>query len=239
MRIPSTLTDQVIDDNMAGVVAVCDFVLANMSEMSNSWEPEDESLLLEAYALISSLSEIGQLEVSTSDLIIDGSLEMNCLQLHSFIEKTRRELGERVRKTSNQRKLEQFKAHYAVTISTGFAYEFTDGDIGRVQTIINELRDLLAKDCGLEEGHKRRLLKRLEELQKELHKKVSDLNKFYGLMGDFGVAIGKLGADAKPFTDRIGEVLNIAWKSQARAEELPSNAGNPLLGNGGEPPAIG
>ncbi|UVM48254.1 MULTISPECIES: hypothetical protein [unclassified Pseudomonas] len=97
---------------------------------------------------------------------------------------------------------------------------------------------MLAKDTLLDDGHKRRLLKRLEELQKELHKKVSDLSHFYALMGDFGVAVDKLGKGAKPFTDRIKELIGFAWKSQARAEQLPSSAENPMLEHDDEPPRL-
>jgi hypothetical protein len=50
--------------------------------------------------------------------------------------------------------------------------------------LINELRDELSKESELDEAHKQRLLKRLEALQKELHKKVSDLDHFCGLLGD-------------------------------------------------------
>jgi len=123
-------------------------------------------------------------------------------------------------------------------IKGSFGYEFTDGDIKRVQILINELRELLAADTSLDENHKRRLLVRLEALQKELHKKISDLKNFWALVGDAGIALGKLGTDAKPFVDRLKEIVQIGWNSQARAEELPSNIGNPLLGHDDEPPAL-
>lgn len=104
--------------------------------------------------------------------------------------------------------------------------------------MINELRDELSKQSELDKAHKRRLLKRLEALQKELHKKVSDLD-FFGILGAFGVAAGKLGTDAQPVVDRVKEIVHIAWKSEARAEQLSNSAENPLLGNDAEPPALG
>ena len=55
-----------------------------------------------------------------------------------------------------------------------------------------------------------------------MHKKVSDLDHFWGLIGDAGVALGKLGNDAKPIVDRIREITGITWNTQSRAEELPS-----------------
>jgi hypothetical protein len=72
-------------------------------------------------------------------------------------------------------------------------------------------------------------LKRLESLQAEIHKRVPDLDKFWGLIGDAGVVIGKFGKDAKPIVDRIREIADIVWRTQFRAEELPSGTSSPLL----------
>jgi len=116
-------------------------------------------------------------------------------------------------------------------LEKGFFYEFTDGDLKRIQQIINELRDHIGSSDLFEEDHRRRLLRRLESLQSEMHKKMSDVDRIWGLVGDAGVAIGKFGSDAKPFVDRIRELSQIAWKTQARAEELPSSSINPLLEN--------
>jgi len=123
-------------------------------------------------------------------------------------------------------------------IKSGFGYDFSEADVSRVQTLIDELRKLLTADSSLDEDHKRRLLLRLEKLQAELHKRVSDLSNFYNLMGDAGVALGKLGKDAKPLVDRITEILQIGWKAQARAEKLPSSADNPMIGHDGEVPKL-
>lgn len=73
------------------------------------------------------------------------------------------------------------------------------------------------------------LLLRLEKVQSEMHKKMSDLDRFWGLIGDAGVALGKFGTEAKPIVDRIREISEIVWRTQARAEELPSNTPLPLL----------
>jgi hypothetical protein len=63
----------------------------------------------------------------------------------------------------------------------------------------------------------------------ELHKKVSDLDRFWGLIGDAGVVVGKLGENAKPIVDRIREIADIVWQTQSRAEELPSGTKLPQL----------
>ena len=61
---------------------------------------------------------------------------------------------------------------------------------------------------------------------------MSSLDRFWGLIGEAGVALGKFGQDAKPFVDRIREIAQIIWRTQARAEELPSGTPLPLLSDG-------
>ncbi len=57
---------------------------------------------------------------------------------------------------------------------------------------------------------------------------MSDLDRFWGLVGDAGVILGKLGTDAKPFVDRVKEIADSVWRAQSRTEELPSNTPTPL-----------
>lgn len=98
-----------------------------------------------------------------------------------------------------------------------------------MQVLLNQLRTLIADAKDLEEEHQQRLLRRLEKLQSEIHKKVSDVDRFWGLIGDAGVVLGKLGKDAKPIVDRIREITEIVWQTQSRAEELPSGTHLPQL----------
>ena len=58
---------------------------------------------------------------------------------------------------------------------------------------------------------------------------MADLDKIWGLIGDAGVALGKLGEDAKPFVDRIREIYGIAWRTQSRAEGLPTDTPMKML----------
>lgn len=116
-------------------------------------------------------------------------------------------------------------------LEKGFYFEFSDGDLKRIQQIINELRTQVTDSDLFDADHKRRLLRRLEALQSEIHKKMSDVDRIWGLVGDAGIALGKFGRDAKPIVDRIRELTQIAWRTQARTEELPSSSVNPLLEN--------
>ena len=68
--------------------------------------------------------------------------------------------------------------------------------------------------------HKSRLLERLERLQRELHKKTSDLDSFWRFIGEAGIAIGRFGNDIKPFVDRVRELSDIIGKAIKITEKL-------------------
>ncbi len=120
-------------------------------------------------------------------------------------------------------------SRFGSVFDVGFYYEFSDSEIEQIQKLLNELRDLIAGSDKFEEDHKRRLLNRLEKLQSELHKRISDLDRFWGLVGDAGVVLGKLGKDAKPIVDRIRELAGIVWNAQKKSEKLPLDSNLPLL----------
>lgn len=130
-------------------------------------------------------------------------------------------------KQSNYVEFLRFK--FSSQLNLAFAYNFTDGDIQKIQALINELRDLIGKSDYLGDNHKNRLLNKLESLQKELHKKMSSLEKFYVFVGDLGILLGKFGQDAKPLVDLIEKIIKIAWNAEAVIGELPSGSSMPIL----------
>ena len=126
----------------------------------------------------------------------------------------------KLKKVCADETISKAKKHYSPKFEAVVFYEFSDDDFNRVQVLINELRQLISESKDFEEDHKRRLLRKLENLQGELHKKMSSLDMLWGLIGDAGVALGKFGKNAKPFTDRIGEILQIVCRIQAKAENV-------------------
>ena len=204
-----------------GVLELCEITRKNLV-LGNNWTKRDYEVLLEALALISCLDEMGLISRTYSIPTIDGVLSRDCDAVNRYL----LAIGELYKAEESKLKLQNLKAHYSINLGGAFSYEFSQGDLDRVQVLINELREYVSKSLGFEEKHKQRVLSRLEKLQTELHKKVSDLDRLWGLVGDAGVAIGKFGEDSKPIVDRIREITEIVWRTQARAEELPS--GSPL-----------
>lgn len=97
------------------------------------------------------------------------------------------------------------------------------------RNLLSELRQLITDSDKFDENHRERLLNKLEKLQSELHKRTSNLDKLWGLIGEAGIVLGKFGEDAKPLADRIRKIAEITWRTQARAEELSSGFEMPLL----------
>lgn len=127
------------------------------------------------------------------------------------------------------RRLSETMGNYERMLGTAFLYEFSDADVANIQKIVNDLRNVIQDAEQLEDEHRRRLLLRLEKLQKELHKKVSDLDRFWGMVGDGLVVARKMREQAQPMMGLIKKLLDIVWKAQTAAEGLPPGALPPLL----------
>jgi hypothetical protein len=132
------------------------------------------------------------------------------------------------RNVHTQSALEEAKQNYRALLGVDFSYQLTEGDLTRIQELITKLRQQIASSQVLGEDHKRRLLSRLEKLQSELHKRMSDYDRVYGLLIDGVILLQKFGDAAKPLTELLREIGKLFWISQIRAEELPGDAPMPL-----------
>lgn len=180
---------------------------------------------LEGYALLQSIFNNTNVESNVKKVNFDGEKDTDCKNLLNYFSQIRKEYAT----LSTNLKLETLSKKFTDKLGAGFIYEFTQGDIDRIQTLINELRGEISNSELFSEEHRNRLLRRLEKMQSEVHKKMSDIDRFWGLVGDAGVVMGKFGKDSKPIVDRIKELAEIVWRTQSKAEELPSGTNNPML----------
>lgn len=170
--------------------------------------------------------EIASRILKNNDFIIvtqhDFSYDDSCIQ-DSQIFDAFYQLNDKINEEKIKRKKIEVSEKFAF-IENKFYYSISDDDIKRIQDRINELRGLLSASNDLTEDHKRRLLLKLEKLQQELHKKMSDLDHIYGLIGDAGVLVGKFGNDVKPIVDRIKDIVSIAMNIMLVTNGLPSGS---------------
>lgn len=209
-----------------GTIALCDQVFKALRlESKADWTDFDFDILIEAYALVVEVIESKFLTVQVNFLDLHNGGVEECQSLYQFLQDVRQQC---IAEESKLR-LSSLRGRFKTSLGSGFIYEFSQGDLDKIQTLLNELRVKISSATNFQLEHQQRLLRRLERLQTELHKRVGDLDRMWGLIGDAGVVIGKLGQDAKPIVDRIREIADIVWRTQSRAEELPSGTKLPLL----------
>lgn len=234
MNIPENFLEDIQDNPSRVAFDICEYVLT-VVDGEQGWNRSIHELLQECYALIVALDEaqLIKFDFYLSDAS-DEDLGTACGIMAGGIAQVR----DALEKELSSHRFDSLKKKFAGIVTKTFSYEFTDGDVSRIQTLINELRQLITDNTELEDQHKRRLLKRLEKLQSEMHKKMSDLDHFYGLTVEGSVMLKKVGGNLKPIVDRISEITKITWATQSRAEDLPSGSEPPLLGHEGDPHSL-
>ena len=107
---------------------------------------------------------------------------------------------------------------YAALFAKVSVYEFSESDFKRVMDLVNELRDLIRGSTLISEEHKRRLLRRLEAMRAEFHRKTNDIDRFWGFIGEAGIAMRKFGEDLAPISERVlemgGIVINVIFTKE-------------------------
>lgn len=221
MEISDDLLFKLANEPMLGILDLCDAV-EKIGDRLGDFEPADYDEMLEAYAVVSSMRTAGLLVLPPTLFSADSldPLVTKASQLFELFRDLRNIAEERI----SIKKYEIAQQRFDSIFQKKFGYEFTQGDLDRINVLIGELRQRINDSEFFSDEHRRRLLMQLEKLQTELHKKVSDLARFYALLAEGGVVLKKFGEDAKPIVDRIRELAGIAWRAQARAEDLPSDS---------------
>ena len=210
-------------DPILDMQRICEQILSEIPTKKYSSRDEQYIELLDATGLFLLLVEVHKLDFHLPNLTSDIGSNINLLM--DFYRTIKRKIDV----DASTLIIARAKVKYSILTETIFVYEFSDGDLKRIQQLINELRDIISESKEIGDDHKRRLLKKLEKLQSELHKKMSDLDRFWGILGEAGVILYNLGVNAKPMIDRIREIIYIVWRTQSMAEELPSDAPFSLL----------
>ena len=233
MLYSDQLLESLKHDPISGVKTACQLALRVLADDSQDWTVAELEALEEADVLLAELkaAELLPVPYSLPLLASDASRGKRAAAIREALVGVLKSLE----KLELQARREQLASRFRIGLGVKFAYEFSQGDLERIQSLLNDLRSLVSASEKFKPEHQQRILARLETLQRELHKKVSDLDRFWGLVGDAGVMLAKLGNDAKPIVDRVREIADIVWNTQGRAEELPSTARPPQIGY--EPPA--
>src|SRR5680860_803796 len=172
MLFDEAFVQNVSEEPISGILKVVDLVNAHTHFEDGQWGEEDYDVFIEGYGLVITVIESFGLVTSIDPIEFSGYLDEDSSKLYRFFGALRKEFQEQ----ATNLRLSYIKNHFSGTLGRTFAYEFSKGDLDRIQFLINELRDQIAKSPLIEADHKRRLIKRLETLQKELHKRMSDVD---------------------------------------------------------------
>lgn len=212
-------------DPMFALRHVADHCEKTVTEMGGKNLKKLESELIQLLALFTTLSNKYSLPVNAPLPQIADAAEKNVMLLRNYFESANKELT----KISAQNLLNASLVRFERELDVGFHYEFSEGEIARLQDIVNELRKGIRDAKILTEDHRRRLLSRLEKLQAELHKNVPNLDIHLGTMVQIAAALGQSGEEVKPLVDRVREFVGIVAGVFRRSENLPPGPEFPLL----------
>jgi hypothetical protein len=191
----------------------------------------------EAIEFIIAFANLNQLELEApkrSVLVMSGVIpgmegHESITKLRDICESIDKLYSTRVYKTTLL-KAKQFSDRLELKRAKALAtYTLSDSEHSRAQELINQLRDEVSTASYLTDEHKLRIQKRLEGIQRELHKTMSDLDKFWGLCVDASVVMRKCGENAKPFVDRVRELADIFGRVMSKTENLPYTSPFKLL----------
>lgn len=96
-------------------------------------------------------------------------------------------------------------------------YELTNEEFSSIQSAIDNLRRII-QNANIDDKQKERVLKKLEAMQKELHQKMSNYDKFLGGIISLSTTLGKSAEEAKPLLDYIHDVIKTILGAQQRKD---------------------
>jgi hypothetical protein len=134
-------------------------------------------------------------------------------QLRSLV---RSQLAERHAKSYFDSKTEE----YLLLFARVPVYEFAGQEFTRVQDLFRELADLLRASTLVSDDQKNRLLRKLEAARAELHRKTTDIDRFWGFLAEAAIAMRKFGQDFKPVSDRVLELAAVVTNAIFKKEGI-------------------
>jgi len=167
MLIPDNLLDRANDEPLEVGIEVCNQYI--QIQVRNPFgESEDESLEVTKFFYYMKQAKLLDFSADIPE-IINGSVDI--ASTHIFVHNVLEQLSSIQRHHYAIKLEEELEARFSKKIKNSFGYEFTEGDLKEIQALVNKLRNLIIDCSELDEEHRRRITKKLEQVQQELHKK--------------------------------------------------------------------
>ena len=122
-------------DPMAGTEQICDVSLASISS-GQGWNNDDYENLLEAITLLSETGKAGMFPFTYHFNLFPPTRDMatNCQMARQTID----EIKAKCLDNAEAVRVEKLRSKFKAALSSGFKYEFSQGDLEKVQALINE-----------------------------------------------------------------------------------------------------
>lgn len=145
--------DELPDDPIEACHKICEEFVLQDNQIPSEREEENYEIYLEAFGVFQAFIEAYQLNYNIPSITIDR--KENIARIRKFFSQALKTLEKSVAFLT----IEKAKNKFSVKIGRAFSYEFTTGDLNRVQTLLNELRDHVVGSKLFEDDHKQRILK--------------------------------------------------------------------------------
>lgn len=217
--------------------------LQQLIEKFNEWETRNRAKLnktpdfdgaypdmVRAYAVLQAYSEAHELGISFPELNINNK-EENVGNIIKAYHHGAKNVVTQLKMIEDKLDFETLKEEYVQKFGNCFAFQFSDGDLSKTQSLLKQLEQIVDSAEYLDDCDTLRLKDRVNRSLHVLHKKSVNLDPIWGLIGDAGVVISRYGSQADSIANRIFEIIEIIWRTQAITENLESGINNPFLGD--------
>lgn len=219
MLFPHEFLARLKEDPVEGCLQVCATTLGRLSTDTDHWKPTDHHMLCEAYAIVSILVEAGLLPLKLPSPEVRGRTADDCSALNHYLTQAQR-LG---RELQTRHKLAALKTELRAAMALRDGYRFTPTDLKRLRDLAFLLHGALsAAPQGTAEPLRKQLREQLESLAADLRPAMPHLHRFWQLLGDARMLRSLDDENVPQLLGWLGEMSDIVWHAQARAQGLPS-----------------
>jgi hypothetical protein len=134
------------NEPISGAAQLIQMTRNELVEDPTEWHDGDYDVLMEAYALLLELIESDILQIEGPKFVLTGQLPHDCSVINTWLN----QIDTHLAAESSKLKLQHLRSRFKTSLGTAFYYEFSQGDLEKIQALINQLRDLVAQSNHFE-----------------------------------------------------------------------------------------
>ncbi len=143
---------------------------------------------------------------------LSGDREQNTREIRSFFYTLRDALDAEVAKLT----VEQARSKFSSRFARASYFEIPEENLKKLQLLFNSIRYEVERNQSINDEARWRLLKKLEATELKVQKKMIDLDRLWGFMGEARVILSTSGDDTRIILDRINEIARITRAAQSK-----------------------